>query len=133
MKTIATITLFYLAAYCHVFGSQLLPTNLSDIGARSELIVVAKVVEVRAVVLNERLDKPYDEVTLMVATVLKGQLKDSKLKIITEPRGMRDFDPALEVGQSGVFFLVNTEGSGFRLTASGAAAIFDRGNFVVKE
>ena len=125
---LCAIALFSISA----FGAQNLPTDFADVSKHSELIITAKVVKVVPMKFG-REDIPYDELTIQVASILKGKLKDMSVKIVTEPRGMRDFDPLLKVGESGVFFLIKDYKFGYRLTARGAVAIFTRGNFALKD
>ena len=135
-KNMNTIRAFVLCALTlfsdSAFGAQNLHTDFADVSKLSELIITAIVVKVVPMKFG-REDIPYDELTLKVASTLKGELKDMSVKIVTEPRGMRDFDPLLKVGESGVFFLIKDDKFGYRFAARGAVAIFTRGNFVLKD
>ena len=114
-------------------ASRLQSSKLSELQEKSDIIVVAKIISVTPVSLLGRVDKSYDEVTLVITNLFKGDSESMKINIITEPRGVRGFDPALKSGQSGVFFLKKTEKFGYRLTSYGSASIFERGNFVLEE
>jgi hypothetical protein len=127
------ISVILIALLNSSFATQVASADLSKLTAQSQLVIVAKVLSVTPVELNDRKDKPYDSVHVQISTVLKGELKEETINVILEPRGVRDFDPVLKVGQSGVFFLnLNAQGH-YRLTASGAVAIFERGSFLLGE
>lgn len=115
------------------FASQLVPVELSDLSAKSELVVVARVANVSPVEIDSRRPTPFDQVKLTVVTVLKGQLSKDSLTIILEPRGVRNFDPSLKPGDSGIFFLREDSDKRIRPITPGAVALFENTNFVVSE
>lgn len=114
-------------------ATQIPPSSLEKLQEESDLVIVAKVLSITAVNLSGRKDQPFDEVTLRIASLIKGKVESQNIKIVTEPRGMRDFDPELRIGQAGVFFLSEVEGFGFRLTQAGSVAIFERNSFILEE
>jgi cyclophilin family peptidyl-prolyl cis-trans isomerase len=91
------------------------------------VVTLAEVTDVN----NQSADS--DEVTLKVASVIKGKLGRNEVKVVLQPRGLKGFDPALKVGDMGVFFLREVVESQAKLAYWGAAAVFARPNFVVTE
>jgi hypothetical protein len=132
-KRIAISVAFAGLSVTFAWASQLVPFELSKLSSTSEIVVVARVAKVTPVELDSRKPTPFDQVELIVATVLKGSLQKSKLTIVLEPRGVRDFDPSLKPGDSGVFFLRKNSNQQFRPITAGAVAMFENKNFVVTE
>jgi len=130
-QTIRALLLCLAVFSVNLYGAQLLPSELSDLQEKSDLIVVAQVTKVKAVSLG-REGTPYDQVTISIASIVKGKVNFKEIDIITEPRGMRDFDPELKEKQNAVFFLIETEEWGYRLTAQGSVAILG-GHFTIEQ
>ena len=114
-------------------ASHLVPFELRDLSAESELIVVAEVMSVSPVEIDSRTPTPFDQVELNVGAVIKGELVQRSLSIVLEPRGVRGFDPSLTAGQTGVFFLRKTGDDRVRPVTFEAVALFGNRNFVVTE
>ena len=112
-------------------ASQLVPFELSNLITESELVVVAEVAAVSPIEIDSRTPTPFDQVELNIAGVIKGELEESVLSIVLEPRGVRGFDPSLTVGDSGVFFLRKATDGRTRPVTFGAVALFGNRNFVV--
>jgi hypothetical protein len=87
-------------------ASQINPIKLTDLEARATHIVLGKVTKV-VESGNE------DTVTVEVASLLKGkgEQKSFTFRLVTRG-GIKDFDPAVKVGASGVFFLKEQDAAG---------------------
>jgi len=115
------------------YASKIQRLELAKLPARAEVIALAKVLKVEEKSLDSRVPTPYDEVTVMVASVLKGSIKQGEIKVILQPRGVKGFDPVLKVGDIGVFFLREVSESEAKLAYWGSVAVFQRLNFAVSE
>ncbi len=115
------------------YASKIQRLELAKLPARAEVIALAKVLRVEEKSLDSRVPAPYDEVTIMVASVLKGSIKQGEIKVILQPRGLKGFDPVLKVGDIGVFFLREVSESEAKLAYWGSVAVFQKLNFAVSE
>ncbi len=117
----ATIILFLSTS---VFASSIGEIELSKLEGKSELVVLAKVVNVVA-------DKALDIVTIRVSSVLKGKAEKNEVRVLLQVRGgLKEFDPEIHVGDFGVFFLNLNRGSKYYRTAHGGSiAIFSKKHF----
>lgn len=100
MKSTLLITcLSLLLTLPNVFASEINKISLSELQKSSDLIVLAKVT---TIVKKGNTDK----VTIKVGSFLKGREKQTVFTFTLVCRGgLKDFDPTLQEGRSGVFFL----------------------------
>ncbi|MEK7232865.1 MAG: hypothetical protein AAB268_03545 [Elusimicrobiota bacterium] len=116
------LSLIIVASAAFVCASQILRLPLKELPAKSNIIVIGEVVKVVP-------SKETDDVTIKIAAVLKGQMKDNKATFILSTHGgLKDFDPQLKVGNKGVFFLVRNNNT-FEKAYWGSIAIFPKDNF----
>jgi hypothetical protein len=80
-------------------ASQIKRITLAELQAKADLIVLAEVTKVVQ-------DGNRDNVTIQVDSYLKGENRQTAYTFTLITRGgLKDFDPALETGDTGVFFL----------------------------
>ena len=105
-------------------ASQIHAIPLTKVEKFSNLIVLGKVTNVVK-------DGIQDTVTIEASCFLKGTSKAKKFSFtLTTRGGLKDFDPALKVGQSGVFFLNHKEEKGQTAKAYwGSIATFSKDAF----
>ena len=114
MKKIIIIIVLLFAS--NAFASKIGRINISGLESRSELIVIAKVSNIES-------DSALDKVTIDTSKVLKGTPTNDEIIILLQVRGgLKEFDPQLQKGDFGVFFL--RKGSSFYRTAHGGALLF---------
>lgn len=120
---ITVLLLIVVASAVFVYASEILLLPLKELPAKSNIIVLGEVVKV--VPSQETLDI----VTINIAAVLKGELKDKQAAFILSTRGgLKDFDPQLKVGNKGVFFLIKNNNT-FEKAYWGSIAIFPKDHF----
>jgi hypothetical protein len=127
---------FFLLLSCGANASKIKPLELTELTGLSDVVVVAKVISVKKIALDSRtpsLDDEPDEVTIKVASVLKGTIQTDKITIILQSRGVKNFDPKLSEQDTGVFFLREVNGSSAKLAYWGSAAIFQKPNYILRE
>lgn len=123
MKKIIVLLLSIVALAAFVYASEIYLLPLKELPAKSNIIVLGEVV--RVVPSQETLDR----VTINIAAVLKGELKDNEATFILSTRGgLKDFDPQLRVGNKGVFFLTKNNNT-FEKAYWGSIALFPKDNF----
>ncbi|MBN1327659.1 MAG: hypothetical protein JW996_06890, partial [Candidatus Cloacimonetes bacterium] len=105
-----------------VYASEISRISLAELQEKSDLIVLAEVIEIRQ-------DGNSDLVMIQIDSFLKGNGEEKILTIRLETRGgLKDFDPALNKGETGVFFL-HKDQDGFSKAYWGSMAIFAKNNF----
>jgi hypothetical protein len=105
-------------------ASQIDPITLKELESRATHVVLGKVTKVEE-------NRNEDIVTVEVAAFLKGksEAKSYKFRLVTRG-GLKDFDPAVKVGASGVFFLKEQEGTENATKAYwGSIATFPKDHF----
>ena len=112
---ISIFVLFKIKTFCA--ASQLLPIPLSELNESSDLIVLAKVIDVKC-------NSSTATVTIKIDSFLKGKLKNKVVSFILIIGGPKGFDPRLEIGNAGVFFL-KTIGNEIERAYPGSYAIFN--------
>jgi hypothetical protein len=115
------------------YASQIRQLELAELPSRSHVIVLAKILRVDKISLDSRVPTPDDKVTIKVASALKGSIKQDEVEVLLQPRGVKDFDPTLKVGDTGVFFLREVGELEAKLAYWGSVAIFQKPNFVVSK
>ena len=124
MILLSTIMLFILSSYC--FASEIIRISLSELQEKANLIVLAKVIKVEQ-------DMDRDKVTIKIDSFLKGEIKEKELSFTLITRGgLKDLDPALKKGDTGVFFL-KTKGAKVEKAYWGSIATFQKNNFDLTE
>ena len=103
-------------------ASKIPRISLKELHQRSTHIVLGRVVAVAA---NGNLDK----VTVEIGAFVKGFSKKTTFQIRLIPRGMKGFDPALKVGDNGVFFLGSLKDGKATKAYWGSISIFPKPNF----
>ena len=114
-----------------LMASQINRLDVQDLEKQSEAIVLAEVVDVAALALDDRRPIPFDSVKVKIGAILKGRVESKTLLLTLQPRGVKDFDPSLRVGEKGVFFLKDLCGTQAKLTFFGSAAVFGKDNFSI--
>ena len=127
MKTIFLTAIIFISYT--LFSSQIMLLDSAELTNLSDVIVIAQVVSVDSLALDKRKPIPYDEVNIRISSFIKGEVSDKKLNLILQPRGVKGFDPQLEVGETGIFFLKDIEHGTARLTYWGSVAIFEKSHF----
>ena len=111
-----------------VFASEIYRITLSELQSKASYIVLAKVVELVQ-------DGNQDHVTIQVDSYLKGTSPQTVYTFDLVTRGgLKDFDPALKKGDTGVFFLKlkNQEGQ-VEKAYWGGVATFQKNHFDLTE
>lgn len=111
-----------------VFGhsSEIRRITLAQLQKKADIIVLAEVTDVKA-------EKNIDTVTIKVGSYLKGGQDQTMYTFTLVTRGgLKDFDPALKKGDTGVFFLKSTKRKGeVKKAYWGSIATFTENNFEV--
>jgi len=123
-KTNFLTALFLLIFVTTSFASQINRITLSELHAKADLIVMAEVTK-----LVEEGNQ--DHVTIKAELYLKGKRPQTVYTFILVTRGgLKDFDPSLKKGDTGVFFLKLREQEGQVEKAYwGSVAIFQKNHF----
>ena len=124
MKKITLLVLLMLAAAMTGSASQIKRITLAELQAKAGIVVMAKVTKVVA-------EGDADHVTIKVDSYLKGNGPQPVYTFTLVTRGgLKDFDPTVKEGDSGVFFLKSKmpEG-GVEKAYWGGIAIFPKDNF----
>lgn len=104
------------------FASEISRITLAELYEKADLIVMAGVTRVDRA--GER-----DEVTIQVESFLKGNSPDRKYTFTLVSRGgVKDFDPVMKKGDTGVFFLKQMR-KGVEKAYWGSVAVFVKNNF----
>ena len=124
MKIPVAIVLILTLIIAASSASEIARITLADLEKKAEIIVLAQVTNVVR-------DGDLDEVTIEVDSYLKGKNPRTSYTITLVSRGgLKDFDPALKKGQSGVFFLKPKKQEGKVEKAYwGGVATFPRDHF----
>jgi len=109
------------------FGSEIKKMELAELSDSAEVIVLAEVVKV------SKISTEADEVYIRIGAVLKGKPRTGTLKVVLSCRGEKGFDPALKVGDTGVFLLKDVKNQQARPAYNGSVAVFSKPNFIVSE
>lgn len=121
-----TIVVFFIVAVIN--SSQIARISLANLENKADLIVLAEVLDVTQ-------KQNSDIVTIQVDSYLKGSNSKNiySFSLITRG-GLKDFDPALKKGQTGVFFLKNKEQTtNVEKAYWGSIAIFPKNNFFAEK
>ena len=123
MRTVFCVVLFILFVIPQSFASRIVTLSLEELLNKSDFVVLASVTKV--VNLEYR-----DRVTIKVSGYLKGESKEKRYTFTLSPRGLRDFDPELKKGDTGVFFLtIDKETLKVTPTYWGGVALFTKNHF----
>ena len=123
-KTIFWSASFILIFATSIFASQISRITLSELYVKSDLIVMAEVVK-----LVKKGNQ--DHVTIKTDLYMKGKSSQRVYTFNLVTRGgLKDFDPSLKKGDTGVFFLILREQEGqVEKTYWGSVATFQKNNF----
>jgi len=127
-KILCSIPLVLCIVCVSGFASQINRISLSELHAQADLIVMGQVTDVAK-------KENRDHVTITAGAYLKGSddQKTYTFTLITRG-GLKDFDPALRKGDTGVFFLKRKAQKGRVEKAYwGSAAIFQKNHFYVSD
>jgi len=110
------------------FASQTNRISLLELNSKAHLVVMAEVTEVAK-------EKNQDYVTIQVDSYLKGSSCQTVYRFTLITRGgLKDFDPSLKKGDTGVFFLKRKEQKGQVEKAYwGSVATFQKNHFYVAD
>lgn len=122
------IALLFLAFAATGLSSQIKKIPLSSLKDRADIIVIAEVI-----IVDE--EQNFDNVTIKVDSFLKGQSPQTIYTFtLTTRGGVKDFDPHLKKGDTGVFFLKQRGQTGQVEKAYwGSVAIFQKNHFSLTE
>jgi len=109
------------------FGSEIKQMELAQLSDSAEVVVLAQVVKVT------KISAEADETTIKVGAILKGKIGTDKLKVVLTTRGVKGFNPALKVGDTGVFLLKDVKNKKAKPAYPGSVAVFTKPNFIVSE
>jgi len=128
MKKILCFTLLFAFLSLTSFASSIKRITLTEMQAKANLIVLAKVTKVVT-------EGDNDHVTIKIDSYLKGEGPQSVYTItLCSHGGLKDFDPALKEGDTGVFFLKRSKQEGEVEKAYwGSVATFNKPNYVLTE
>ncbi len=126
MKYIITILLVVVAITSETYASVIVRLDLKELPNISEYIVLGKVISISP-------EGNRDAVTIKIATQLKGNLQREEVTFMLTTRGgLKDFDPQLVIGDTGVFFLSESNGK-IKKAYWGSIAVFNKNNFKQNE
>ncbi len=110
------------------FASQIKKITLSELRSKADLIAMAQVIKM---VKKEN----QDYITIQVDSYLKGSgLNNIYTFILLSSGGLKDFDPSLKKGDTGIFFLKRKGTDGAVEKAYwGGIATFSKNHFYVTE
>jgi hypothetical protein len=99
---------------------------LAELQSKADFIVLAKVVNIEK-------DKNVDRITIQVDSFLKGKSRQTVYTFTLVSRGvLKYFDPVLQNGDTGVFFLKLNRFTGRMEKAYwGSVAIFSKSHFIL--
>lgn len=118
--------MFFFILAASGFASEIGLITLSELQAKADLIVMAEVMQVVE-------QKDQDQVTIQVESCLKGGGSETAYTFTLVTRGgLKDFDPALKKGDTGVFFLKRQKKKGQVEKAYwGSVAVFVKNHFTL--
>jgi hypothetical protein len=124
MKRITYLVLLVLATATASFASRIARITLAELQAKADIVVMAKVTKLVA-------EGDIDHVTIKVDSYLKGHSPQTVYTFTLVTRGgLKDFDPSLKKGDSGVFFLKPRKQEGEVEKAYwGGVAVFPKDHF----
>ncbi len=123
MRNTLLLLLIVLVASRVGLASEIERITLAKLQANADVIALAKVMKVAKV--GDR-----DNVTIEVDSYLKGENAQSVYTFTLVTRGVKDFDPALAAGDTGVFFLKRKDQQGQVEKAYwGSVATFQKNHF----
>ena len=99
-------------------AGQVIPLEYAELTKRSEVMVLGHVAS------TKRISEHQDIATVDVVTLLKGQVTEQQFEVQVRCRGESGFDPQLEKGDKGVFFLKKVAGRKATLAYTGSIALF---------
>ncbi len=128
MKRIVCFSLILAFLSLASFASSIKRITLAEMQARADLIVLAKVTKVV-------MEGDNDHVTIKIDSYLKGEGPQTIYTITLCTRGgLKDFDPALKEGDTGVFFLKRSKQEGEVEKAYwGSVATFNKNSYDLTE
>jgi hypothetical protein len=122
MKKMFIMLIFCVVFIPNTYASMIARIDLDELIAKSEYVVLGKVIDVSSKDVR-------DIVTVKVASSLKGNLAREEVSFMLTTRGgIKNFDPQLKIGDTGVFFLIEKNGE-IKRSYWGSIAIFNRNNF----
>ena len=123
MKKIFILLCIFFFSYAS-YASLVDPITLEEMESKADYVILGRVTNV-----EREFDR--DKVTMEVRKLLKGH--DLKMNTVsfwlTSKGGLKDFDPALQVGSSIVAFLVEKNGV-FEKAYWGSISIFTKPNYL---
>jgi len=120
MRRLLLMLLIFTLTSC-AFASQIKRLQFSELEGKSKYILLAYVEEI------VRSDESSDTIRIRVVSVLKGKSHTPGFMQITlRNKGLKDFDPKLESGDQGVFFLSKINGTTGQLAYWGSIATFPK-------
>jgi len=110
------------------YASKIKRITLAELQSKADFIVLAKVVNIEK-------DKNVDRITIQVDSFLKGKSRQTVYTFSLVSRGvLKYFDPVLQNGDTGVFFLKLNRFTGRMEKAYwGSVAIFSKSHFNLME
>ena len=126
-KMICLLSLMFVLVFAS-YASEIRRITLAELQSKADLIVLAKVT-------NAKKDKNIDHITIQIDSFIKGKSPQKVYTFTLVTRGgLKDFDPALTNGDTGVFFLKLKKLEGQVEKAYwGSIAIFAKNHFDLTE
>lgn len=123
-KKIICLVVLMLTIATTSFASDIAFITLAELQTKADIVVMAQVTEVVA-------QGDADQVTIKIDSYLKGNSPQAVYTFTLVTRGgLKDFDPSLKKGDSGVFFLKLKEQEGKVEKAYwGGVAVFPKNHF----
>jgi len=121
-RLIISLACVLIITFC--FASEIKKITLAELQSKADLIVLAEVFELVC-------EGDQDHVTIQIDSFLKGFSEQSIFTFTLVSRGgLKDFDPALKIGDTGVFFL-KLKDLGVEKAYWGSVAVFDKNNYTL--
>ena len=122
------IILFFIFSFT-LAAPEIFQMEIGELAEQTEVIVIAKVIKVDSLALDDRKPIPYDEIIIQTRSIIKGEIKEPNLKLVLQSRGVKGFDPELKTGDFGVFSLKDIKDGTAKLAYWGSIAVFEKQNF----
>ena len=107
-------------------ASRFTPISYSELLSRSSHVVIGTVTHVKE--LSKEEHTGIQLATIKAHKLIKGSGPEKEFKFRLRYKGLKDFDPKLTKGDSGVFFLTKAK-DGVFLAFHGSVALFSKKNF----
>lgn len=126
-KTFCVMLILIVSSSSTCMASSIKKITLSELQSKATYIVTGEVTHVTKT-------GNQDTVFILVGSYLKGENSRAYFKFVLISRGgLKDFDPALKKGDTGVFFLKETKKGETKKAYWGSVATFQQNNFHISD